>query len=277
MTTERELSLRTADLTIMLGRHPMELALIAAATAKVEELRHQLDGEAVAVSAEMAAMAKLLTGIRKATAQLLEVVHQDRARLDALSELVLLGTSHGPELAEGERLRAVVAAGRGAKGNHPQTRRHPPKVGDDERKGNQARCGDRLKVKPIGADATHCGCQRCTDARSKPGEIPGPTSPEWRYACEVCGNKRCPHHEWHGFRCTGSNATGQVGEVTERWGCHAGLFPPGSEPDGCVIDEGRPGDCGYTRRIERKEQCRYWRRVTPESVADARGDWEAPE
>lgn len=54
-----------------------------------------------------------------------------------------------------------------------------------------------------------CGCQRCTDNR--PG-FAGPGKPGWRYACEKCGNKRCPHHEWHGFKCTGSNDPDQVGE-----------------------------------------------------------------
>lgn len=54
-----------------------------------------------------------------------------------------------------------------------------------------------------------CGCQGCVDLR--PG-LPGPGKPGWRYACEKCGNKRCPHHEWHGFKCTGSNEPDQIGE-----------------------------------------------------------------
>lgn len=29
--------------------------------------------------------------------------------------------------------------------------------------------------------------------------------------CPNCGNKRCPRAEWHGFACSGSNETGQVG------------------------------------------------------------------
>ena len=56
---------------------------------------------------------------------------------------------------------------------------------------------------------TPCGCQGCVDLR--PG-LPGPGKPGWRYACEKCGNKRCPHHEWHQFKCTGSNEPDQIGE-----------------------------------------------------------------
>ena len=34
--------------------------------------------------------------------------------------------------------------------------------------------------------------------------------PMW--LCPVCGNKRCPKASWHGFKCTGSNKTGQIPE-----------------------------------------------------------------
>lgn len=54
-----------------------------------------------------------------------------------------------------------------------------------------------------------CGCVRCAEFR--PG-FPGPSQPGWRYACEKCGNKRCPHHDWHGFKCTSSNEPDQIGE-----------------------------------------------------------------
>jgi hypothetical protein len=52
-----------------------------------------------------------------------------------------------------------------------------------------------------------------------------------------------------------------------KYGCHVEL-DPGMEPDGCVIDEGRPEDCIYAKPGMRKEQCEYWRIVasltTPE-------------
>ena len=43
-----------------------------------------------------------------------------------------------------------------------------------------------------------------------------------------------------------------------RYGCHCDLEPH-MEPDGCVLDEGRPQDCIYAKPGMRKEQCRYWR------------------
>lgn len=56
----------------------------------------------------------------------------------------------------------------------------------------------------------NCGCERCQSRR--PG-FPGLPNPSWRYACERCGNKRCPQHKWHGFECRGSNEPGQIGVV----------------------------------------------------------------
>ena len=35
----------------------------------------------------------------------------------------------------------------------------------------------------------------------------------FRYACELCGNKRCPHHTDHRLACTNSNAPGQQGSI----------------------------------------------------------------
>jgi hypothetical protein len=65
--------------------------------------------------------------------------------------------------------------------------------------------------------AGECLCQWCCDQRAdETGKsihasmIEGDYS-NFRYACEVCGCKRCPHHADHRFRCTGSNEPGQVG------------------------------------------------------------------
>lgn len=65
-------------------------------------------------------------------------------------------------------------------------------------------------------DSLLCGCMNCVEARMPDnlGAILGPTFPGWRYACEICGNKRCPHHSNHKFACTASNAVGQPGS---RW------------------------------------------------------------
>lgn len=64
-----------------------------------------------------------------------------------------------------------------------------------------------------------CGCIKCQEARAQkamdiwPLTLNGPGCPGWRYSCEICGNKRCPHHSDHALTCTGSNATGQAGSV----------------------------------------------------------------
>jgi len=64
-----------------------------------------------------------------------------------------------------------------------------------------------------------CGCLKCqreyeaslpadTDMNER---FPGPGRRGWRYACETCGNKRCPHHSNHDLACTASNEPGQPG------------------------------------------------------------------
>jgi len=66
-----------------------------------------------------------------------------------------------------------------------------------------------------------CGCIRCTDKRRNelPDDAPWQDKllgPGFRYCCEICGNKRCPHHTDHNFACTGSNEPGQLGSAYER-------------------------------------------------------------
>lgn len=58
--------------------------------------------------------------------------------------------------------------------------------------------------------------------------------------------------------------------AAQKYGCFCDLFAmnPGTEPDGCVIDEGRPQDCIYARGIKRKEQCQEWKAWTPQTLAD---------
>lgn len=61
-----------------------------------------------------------------------------------------------------------------------------------------------------------CGCIRCQDERrpTLPSyqQLHG-TDPFFRYACELCGNKRCPHHTDHDLICTNSNEVGQKGSI----------------------------------------------------------------
>lgn len=68
-----------------------------------------------------------------------------------------------------------------------------------------------------------CGCMKCHEARMQKlraenkisffDSLPGPQAPGWRYACEICGNKRCPHHSDHTLACTNSNEPGQPGSL----------------------------------------------------------------
>lgn len=67
-----------------------------------------------------------------------------------------------------------------------------------------------------------CGCIKCTDVRAK-DEMKNAAEKGlrgislmplgFRYACEICGNKRCPHHSDHELICSGSNEPGQTGSV----------------------------------------------------------------
>lgn len=44
------------------------------------------------------------------------------------------------------------------------------------------------------------------------------------------------------------------------YGCHCDL-EPGMEPDGCVLDSGRPQDCIHARSGMSKAEYQYWRPV----------------
>lgn len=63
-----------------------------------------------------------------------------------------------------------------------------------------------------------CLCIKCCDERRAKlkandnlGWIMANTFANFRYACEICGNKRCPHHSDHTLACTNSNEPGQPG------------------------------------------------------------------
>lgn len=62
---------------------------------------------------------------------------------------------------------------------------------------------------------TDCDCLRCCKERRDAQRMDG----VWaigsviRFGCEVCGNKRCPHHSDHRLACTGSNEPGQPGSL----------------------------------------------------------------
>lgn len=62
-----------------------------------------------------------------------------------------------------------------------------------------------------------------------------------------------------------ADAIGQLFDTSRlldvRYGCHLDL-EHGSEPDGCVIDDGNLHHCIYAKAGMRKEQCAYWRIVS---------------
>jgi hypothetical protein len=63
-----------------------------------------------------------------------------------------------------------------------------------------------------------CLCIKCRDDQLAQTPVPFPFDhptyfKTFRYACEVCGNKRCPHHSDHMLPCTGSNEPGQPGSI----------------------------------------------------------------
>jgi hypothetical protein len=63
---------------------------------------------------------------------------------------------------------------------------------------------------------TKCLCQTCCEKRLREEiSLDIFSLDNFRYACEICGNKRCPHHEWHIYECTGSNESGQIGKIKE--------------------------------------------------------------
>ena len=64
-----------------------------------------------------------------------------------------------------------------------------------------------------------CSCVHCADSRPNPlannvGIFAGLKASRTRMiVCEHCGNKRCPHANYHGYACTGSNEPGQPGSA----------------------------------------------------------------
>lgn len=56
-----------------------------------------------------------------------------------------------------------------------------------------------------------CGCSRCYEKRCFGLDIMEMFMEPIRFACELCGNKRCPHNADHRNVCTDSNEPGQPG------------------------------------------------------------------
>ena len=63
-----------------------------------------------------------------------------------------------------------------------------------------------------------CGCVSCHRVNQKNKDLLSTDKVNqfyeyFRYACEICGNKRCPHHSDHRLTCTSSNEPGQEGSI----------------------------------------------------------------
>jgi len=60
-----------------------------------------------------------------------------------------------------------------------------------------------------------CQCIKCVEENEKINPGPtnefGPINLQQFFACQICGNKRCPHSDNHNNPCTGSNEIGQQG------------------------------------------------------------------
>ena len=61
--------------------------------------------------------------------------------------------------------------------------------------------------------SSQCQCIKCRDDRAARFFVDPHDFENFRYACEICGNKRCPHHSNHELKCTGSNEPGQPGSI----------------------------------------------------------------
>ncbi len=57
---------------------------------------------------------------------------------------------------------------------------------------------------------TNCNCEQCRIERSTHEDF---FPYDLMYLCPICHNKRCPKIDWHGYKCTGSNAVNQIPEI----------------------------------------------------------------
>jgi hypothetical protein len=69
-----------------------------------------------------------------------------------------------------------------------------------------------------------CGRVRCLEAKPVTDGYPIPHHRRRMVVCSICGNKRCPKAEYHGYACSGSNDTAQTPVIAAQ--------PPASEPSG---------------------------------------------
>lgn len=67
--------------------------------------------------------------------------------------------------------------------------------------GNRPEAGPRESV-------AGCMCRHCDPNNWRAGRVR-------MHLCEFCGNKRCPHAEYHAYQCTQSNESRQIPVLAE--------------------------------------------------------------
>lgn len=71
-------------------------------------------------------------------------------------------------------------------------------------------------IESVETEQAGCQCLGCIRGRGDT-QFGVPVEKAIMLICNICGNKRCPHSDWHGNGCTRSNAPGQPGSrlITE--------------------------------------------------------------
>ena len=83
--------------------------------------------------------------------------------------------------------------------------------------------------------APPCDCLRCSRERTADMDFQLRMLEPIRFACEICGCKRCPHHSDHRLTCTGSNKPGQPGSVYQEPGITDGWSQTPSRPTEAAV------------------------------------------
>ena len=108
----------------------------------------------------------------------------------------------------------------------------------------------------LGAEPEPCPCRRCERERGE--TVHGiPSERTHMTVCPVCGNKRCPHAEYHAYACSGSNAPGQTGE-RDRDISEIIAEAEKNPEDAAALDEARSKMRDYEYRriwLERAQAC----------------------
>ena len=101
-----------------------------------------------------------------------------------------------------------------------------------------------------------CPCRRCE--RERHDTVHGiPSEMTHMTVCPICGNKRCPHAEYHAYACSGSNNPWQKGE-RDRDISEIIAEAEKNPEDAAALDEARSKMRDYEYRriwLERAQAC----------------------